>query len=306
MKHEFHARLARAAIIVTALACLAACGSLRPVPPPGTGTSFRTSVEAVDPKTPAPRTDLTLDEVKSAFGTLFVSTRKVSSQKLAQQWTYAEIATLGGFLAVAGQLADKTGLLNTGLGLAMTGLSFSQFYDPGKTKEVHLAAEGMFVCMNGELGRVNEATRLMALKSSDAKGAAAAQSAVDDVIGKIDEAIFAYRKKVMNQASTAPTKADFARFAKEYVETDEQAKKLEENAATKRSLALVNKERQVALRAKANTMADGTEKRNLLAQADPQIARADQEVAEADALAAGAKFIPLQPKLEKCLQDFGR
>lgn len=285
------------------LLSLAACGSLRPVPPKETRTSFRTTVEASQPAAPV-RADVTLDDVKAAFGSLFASTRKTSSQKLAQQWTYTEIATAAGFMALVGQVVGKPDVLNWALGIGSAGLAASQLYDPGRTKDTHLAAEEMFVCMNAELGRVNEATRKLALRSSDGKGAAAAQTAIDDVIARIDEAVFAYRKKVMTQASAAPTKADFGRFAKEYAKQEEEAEQKQEESASDKAAALVDLDQQevVLNNAKANRDSPAMAKQVQLAEA--RMAQIAREIRQADAMAAAAKFIPLQTRLEKCVQDF--
>lgn len=298
------------------LLSVAACGSLRPVPPEETNTSFRSRVET-SPPAPVAWTAVNLDDVKVGFSSLFVSTRLQSSRKLAQQWTYTEIASVAGFLALVGQMADRTGLLNTGIGIGAAGLAAGQLYDPGQTKDTHLAAEEMFVCMNAELGRVNEAIRQLALRSSDEKGAAAAQTAVDDVIARIDEAIFAYRKKVMTQASAAPTKADFGRFAKEYAKQGEEAEQKEEKSASDKATALVDLDQQevVLNNAKANRDSPAVaalaanEPRRMEAAKQVQLAEARmaqiiRKVRQADAMAAAAKFIPLQTRLEKCLQDF--
>jgi hypothetical protein len=308
------------AVLLCALATLTGCGSLRPAVPDAANTAFRTSVQAAHPAAVVPD-NLTLDDVKKAFSTLFVETRELSLKKHQQQWTYAEITAAGGFLAVAGQLADKTGLLNTGLGISMLGLSTSQFYDPGKTKGNHLAAEEMFVCMNTELGRVSEAKRVLGMASEEQEAVAAATNAVDDVIGKVDEAIFAYRKKVLTQSSSSPSRADFARFAKEFTDTEEKVTQQEKESATQRSGAMLSLLTQQRLVRAAETRLKDPSAKGLLetdpkkkalntavANAEVQLAQAQREavseIAAADAKSAGAKFLSLQISLEKCIQDF--
>lgn len=291
---------------VTAFALwLTGCAALRPALPDTTAASFRTSVE-----TQSGTKTFTLDHVKATFGTLFVDTRSKSAQKDSQQWFNAETTSVGGFAAVLGQIASKTGLLNTGLGLTMGSLALKGLYDPGKTEETHLAAEEMFVCMQRELGPVNEELRVKALRSKN--GNAQANTVVDDVIARIDEAIFSYRKAVLTQTTTAPSKDDFSRFAREYAAKENEAGKQALAASTEKRNILVTRDaialaHAQALRA-AEAISASDAKITATATANElqrsRLSELDGKVADAEADAAGAKFISLSTNLEACAKQF--
>lgn len=280
---------------------LVGCSALRPVPPATTATSFRSSIESQTKERP-----ITLDHTKATFGTLFIGTRDKSNQKNGQQWAYTEGAALGGFAAVLGQLASKTGLLNTGLGLTMGSLALQGLYDPAKTEETHLSAEEMFVCMQRELGPVSEELRLKALKAE--KGSAQATTTVDDVIARVDEAIFLYRKAILTQASTAPTKDDYARFAREYAQKEAEAIKQTNDASDEKRIALrgqdaalkLQREAQAALKVNLNDQA-ATGRQSA---ATLEIQRIQLMIEDAEIKAAGAKFISLSTNLEICTKQF--
>ncbi len=288
--------------LVTAFALwLTGCSALRPTPPAAASTSFRVSVE----KQSGTKT-LTLDHVKGTFGTLFVETREKSTTKDSQQWFNAETTSVGGLAAVLGQIASKTGLLNTGLGLTMGSLALKGLYDPGKTEETHLAAEEMFVCMQRELGPISEELRIKAMTTE--KGGAQAATAIDDVIARIDEAIFSYRKAILTQTSAAPSKDDFSRFAREYAKKEDEATQQTKEATDQlreaqkqHVVALATKERAVVAFQAATT--DST-KKDAATAAEQNVLRLQSLIDDAAAKAAGAKFISLSTNLEACAKQF--
>lgn len=288
------------ALVMSFALWLSGCSALRPTPPASASTSFRASVE----KQSGTKT-LTLDHVKETFGTLFVETREKSSTKDSQQWFNAETTSVGGLAAVLGQIASKTGLLNTGLGLTMGSLALKSLYNPEKTEETHLAAEEMFVCMQRELGPVSEQLRTKAMATE--KGGAQATTAIDDVIARIDEAIFSYRKAVLTQTSAAPSKDDFSRFAREYAKKEEEAIQQTKDATDQlrdaqrqRVAALATQERAaVALRG-----ANSESARKDAVAAAQEVLRLQTLIDDAAAKAAGAKFISLSTNLEACTKQF--
>lgn len=289
-------------VLVTAFALwLTGCAALRPTPPASASTSFRATVE----KQSGTKT-LTLDHVKETFGTLFIETREKSSTKDSQQWFNAETTSVGGLAAVLGQIASKTGLLNTGLGLTMGSLALKGLYDPEKTEETHLAAEEMFVCMQRELGPISEQLRIKAMSTEN--GGAQAATAIDDVIARIDEAIFSYRKAVLTQTSAAPSKDDFSRFAREYAKKEEAATQQTKDATDQ--LREAQKQRVVALAtqdraalALQGAATDNTKKAAAAAAAQ-EVLRLQVLIDDAAAKAAGAKFISLSTNLEACAKQF--
>lgn len=170
----------------------------------------------------------TLRHIRAAYGNIYKSIDAPLMRKHTQQYVYKEAAAASGGLAVIGGMADKLGAQNTGLLGLLAFLGLEQLYAPTETKKVHLKAEKMFSCISSEIGRVSDADRENAMKSSE-PGAAIAADAVDIVIGMVDEALVAYRGAILTQEPGTLSKADFERFVKDYAgalksEADAKAK----------------------------------------------------------------------------------
>lgn len=302
MTHPISAAMA----ILVAMA-LSGCSSfpfsdnLKPNVPPAARTSFVSAV-----KTAAGENPVTLDIVKASFDSLYAGVRAESDSKDKQDWSYKEATATGGGAAALGQLASKAGLLNTGLAVAMVGLSMDSFYKPATTKATHLKAEDMFQCLQKEFFFVSEADRKIAVGATTG-GADKAATAIRDSIEQVDSAITRYRLAVLAQGPSMPTNDDFSRFAKQYAKDAVQAEQVTTNSANQ--LAQATKVHGFAL-AKAGTKTlQKTEgvvaKTDLEMKTDlDSLEQAAAALRQAEANAAGAKFIALATNLEACVKKF--
>lgn len=293
--------------VILVATALSGCSSfplsdnLKPNVPAAARTSFVSAV-----KTAAGTNAVTLDTVKESFDSLYASVRFEADNKDKQDWSYKEATATGGGAAALGQLASKAGLLNTGLVVAMVGLSMDSFYKPATTKATHLKAEDMFQCLQKEFFFVSEVDRKLAI-SATTGGAEKAATAIRDSIEQVDSGITRYRLAILAQDPSMPTNVDFSRFAKQYAKDAVQAEQVTTNSANQ--LAQATKTHGAALaniRVQTVQKPQGmVEKTDLERQADSAfLEQAAAALSQAEANAAGAKFIALSTNLEACVKKF--
>lgn len=273
--------------------------NLKPNVPNAARTSFVSAV-----KTAAGGNTVTLDMVKESFDSLYASVRSEADIKDKQDWSYKEATATGGGAAALGQLASKAGLLNTGLAVAMVGLSMDSFYKPATTKATHLKAEDMFQCLQKEFFYVSEADRKLALAATTG-GADKAASAIRDSIEQVDSAVTRYRLAVFAQAPAVPTNADFSRFSKQFAKDAAQTEQATTTSANQ--LAQATRAHEVALANLKNSTLQklqGAGRTNLEMQTERDFLQAEAALRQAEANAAGAKFIALATNLEACVKKF--
>lgn len=295
----FHSRTFSLALVVIATIALSGCSAfpfgekLKPTVPEAARTSF---VSSVNKK--AGQNTATLDHVKQAFEDLYAGVRTESNTKDKQDWSYKETAATGGGAAALGHLASKTGLLNTGLAMAMVGLSVDSFYKPAATEATHLKAEDMFQCLHKELFFVSEADRKLAATATTG-GADKASTAIRDSVDQVDSAITRYRFAILSQGASVPTKDDFARFAKQYGDDAAKADK-----ATAAAASLVATKSQSQQDAKAEVDSGHNLSAGARSEGQKKLMKAENELKQAQASEAAAKFIPLATNLEACVKKF--
>jgi hypothetical protein len=167
---------------------------------------------------------ITLDEVKEALAALRQAVVNAAERKNAQSWDSGLTTLVGGSMATVGSVADRTGLLNTGIFLAFLGLTGEQFYKPASTLEVHVNADSQLMCIEDELATLTEAERLVAQDAADQPGADDAKKAVDSSLQAITSTLLTYRRNLLGIRPGTPSRADLLDFLKRYQEgQDEKA-----------------------------------------------------------------------------------
>ncbi|WP_144404855.1 hypothetical protein ACRZ5O_13875 [Pseudomonas protegens] len=260
--------------------------------------------------TAARQDPITLDEVKQELVAVKLKVSQAADQKSGQRTAYQETALVGGASATVGQLASKTGLLNTGLGLALGALALDSFYAPATTLDTHEMALTSLRCVADVLDPLTEAARVQAASSAldDIKGAA--QAAVPDSISRINDIFDRYRSLIRGQRPMAPSQADFKRYAEQYNKDSELkrsniAGREEELLAAqrhyeqKKSLSNIQplKEESESDLQKRQLAADN-ELKNAQTDLDNAIKARDQAVEQ-------AAFISLKSDLEPCVKLIG-
>lgn len=104
------------------------------------------------------------------------------------------VTTYGGLAAVAGALADQTGLMNTGAGLAALGLTNSSRYRFSEQTQIYRVALTKLACITGKVNSTDDITVAQASYSRDP----AAQDAAKNFTAKVVTAVDAVRVEYTN------------------------------------------------------------------------------------------------------------
>lgn len=203
-------------IIITLLLSLAGCSSYRPIPTEAEHMSFRGYVnkEMIDDK----KTSYKLKHVDRALeiysNLLLNSLRK----KATNAWNVSSITTAGGTAAVIGGIANETGLLNTGLGLAGLGFATSSQSKLDEQINLILTAYKKFSCVKGFSGSLTEELAQLVRASGDQDAIAALDSAPEDTIQSSINIQNDYLVSMYSLKPSPPSSGDIASFFDRLVE----------------------------------------------------------------------------------------
>lgn len=254
----------RAGFLVIVLSVLSGCGSLPPSVPEQAQSSFAKLVKEASANR-APN-QWNLQDVDAALSQLMTGVQGAGHGKHEQEYGYGSASAGGGFAAVLGQLASKTGLLNSGLFVLVGSQTMDKLYGPAKTKAHHLKMADMLICMQGQLHTISQSTIDQAKQDSGTadNDPSLGHKAIGMIIQEVDQGLAVYRQSVLRDGAPTVSKSDFMRFLGDY----RAAETGQAQAAQTRA----------ALTANVNvaTVAGNHAKANLLPlQADAQQAQAD-------------------------------
>ena len=157
-----------------------------------------------------------------------------SNERGSFNWATGDYVSLGALMAVGGAMADQTGLMNTGAGLSVLGISASDRY---QYKVQHDAYEGARIAINcviTQAGRTNDEEVMWARTQQNViplRDAASALSAgVVDATNKIKEGLITRLKGIQSEPAKA---SDFQRLVDERFKAQEKAAKTEALMQTK-------------------------------------------------------------------------
>jgi hypothetical protein len=132
------------------------------------------------------------------------------------EWESSGLTTYGGLAAVAGALADRTGLLNTGAGLAAIGLANSTRFRFQDQKQIYVTALKRVACITGKVNAVNDLTVSLAKGASDQTAAAAARNFIDTVIAAVDYVRGEYTNGLLGLTPTVPSREELLALLNTY------------------------------------------------------------------------------------------
>ncbi|MYM97583.1 hypothetical protein [Duganella vulcania] len=205
--------------ILGLLACglLQGCGVLQqPLMPSAPERAVKTAKEAAlalrrqDDKRP-----LGLDDMKAVTAALRGDIIAAAEQKNLQSWNSGLTTLLGGTMATVGSVTARTGLTNTGIALALLGLSSDQFYKPANAIDIHLDADSKLMCIADATSDLNETNRQLAT-GSGFTGADEAEKAVETLEGTINSAMLSYRRSLLGLRPGTPTRDDILGMIKRF------------------------------------------------------------------------------------------
>lgn len=132
------------------------------------------------------------------------------------EWDSSGLTTYGGLAAVAGAMANLTGLMNTGAGLAAIGLTNSTRYRFHDQTQIYVVALKRLSCITGKVNSTNDQMRALAVGASDQTAAAAARNLINTVIAAVDFVRVEYTNGLLGLAPVVPTREELLALVNTY------------------------------------------------------------------------------------------
>lgn len=132
--------------------------------------------------------------------------RAVDRSKL--DWDASGMATYGGLAAVVGALADSTGLLNTGAGLAAIGLTNSKHYRFRDQSQIYVAALKRMSCITGKVNSTSDQVRILGVGASDQLASAASRNFINTVVASVDYVRTEYTNGLLGLTPSVPSREE--------------------------------------------------------------------------------------------------
>lgn len=136
-----------------------------------------------------------------------------AAERSRLEWDSTGLTTYGGLAAVVGALADKTGLLNTGVALATFGLTNSSRYKFPQQTQIYVSALKRIACITGKVNSISDSTLNLAKSADDSISADAAKNFINSVITSVDYVRIEYTNGLLGLAPTVPTRDELLAFA---------------------------------------------------------------------------------------------
>ncbi len=205
-------RLALLALSLGLGACTTAPTSGQwPLPPDTLAKSFN----PLTVKTPPGKE---MEAIDTKLSAVLTSAAQEALDSGKRDWSSGDTVSAGGIMAVLGGLADKTGLLNTGAGLALFGGTAKARYQYDTQRKAYIRAEQAFSCVQTQVRRVNDLSRAIVL----AKGVPDDKLLASKLPVLTIEAVNKVRRRLVNElnaiASDAPSRQDIESLATKYQE----------------------------------------------------------------------------------------
>ena len=132
--------------------------------------------------------------------------RAVDRSKL--DWDASGMATYGGLAAVVGALADRTGLLNMGAGIAAIGLTNSKHYRFREQSQIYVAALKRLSCITGKVNSASDQMRILGVGSGDQSAAAASRNFINTVVASVDYVRAEYTNGLLGLTPSVPSREE--------------------------------------------------------------------------------------------------
>jgi hypothetical protein len=161
-----------------------------------------------------------IDQIKKGVITLSTLTAAEIKDTSGKRWGYASATTGGGVLAVLGQLADKTGLLNTGIAAIIGGTTLDGFFQPSAEINVHMNAFKMLNCVDGAIKSLDDG---LVQAAQSAPAAKANPLDANDVAQAIQNGLNRYVVMVYGRAPAALTKEQILSAANQLKDAGEKS-----------------------------------------------------------------------------------
>lgn len=139
-----------------------------------------------------------------------------AAERSKLEWETSGFATYGGVAAVVGALADRTGLLNSGAGLAGFGLTQSARYRFAEQRQIYVVALGKLYCITGKVNSASDVAVALARGSSDPNAQDAALRFADKVVAAVDAVRVEYTNALFGLTPGVPSREELTALFNRY------------------------------------------------------------------------------------------
>lgn len=220
--HFMRTTLCKTIVSIAALIAVAGCSTVRPLASEDDRASFSSQV--------GPITDANaMEKINAGIDKYLKDLASTADKKSANDWNSGDATFLGAVMAAVGGLADRTGLLNTGVGLAGLGVAGRERYQfPAQTRAYETARKRL-VCVHTATLRINDDILSQVRMYEDSDVQTAVRSIPSAIIKAVDKIKDQLRADLRTISSDPPSKDSLMDYLRRY----QQAAQAPAEAATK-------------------------------------------------------------------------
>lgn len=193
--------------LLNGCAMLSNANNWAPIPSQKEFETFSKRVQSGDP----------LSKFKTELVTFIGEYHSYAAERRKMEWESSGMTAVGGLAAVLGGLADKTGLLNTGAGVAGIGLITSSRYNFAQQSQIYFAAVKKMACVDSKVGSIPDTVLDDAKSSPDQNAAKIAQGAMQQLVGAVDTIRIDATNGILGITPSAPTRDELITMFKSYL-----------------------------------------------------------------------------------------
>lgn len=219
--------LTKSILALGALLASAGCSTVRPIPSEQDRTSFSSKVGQIDSSNAMKR-------INDEIATYLTELAKTADAKAGNDWNTGDATFIGAVMAAVGGLADRTGLLNTGVGLAGLGVASRERYQfPAQTRAYDTARKRL-VCVQTATQRLDDSILNQVRVYDDADVQTAVRNIPSAIIKAVDKIKDQLRADLRAVASEPPSRDSLL----EYLRRFQDAAKVPADAGNKAAKAV--------------------------------------------------------------------
>lgn len=226
------------AAVSLALVLLSGCSTIgerwAPFPEPAEMQSFKDRWDKA--AKPAPTVVLMQTELVRYRDMIYE--RALQRSKL--EWDSSGLATYGGTAAVIGALASRTGLVNSGAGIAGLGMINSARYRFGEQTQIYVGALKRMACITGKVNSIDDRTLLLARGASDVNAKDASLQFFDKIIASVDATRIEYTNALLGLSPGTPTRDEMLALFNKFLPASPAAAAVAGGGTTKEEQAAMN------------------------------------------------------------------
>jgi hypothetical protein len=141
----------------------------------------------------------------------------------AHDWSSGDATTAGGLMAVVGQIAEKVGLRNTGLGVAALAYTGRERFQFPEQRMAYVKASDAFTCLQQVVNQLSDREREIVLAVGQPAEQKAASNAPLVAVQGVEFARAKLERDLRAVSAAPPDRAALVAFAKRYAEQSEPA-----------------------------------------------------------------------------------